>query len=202
MDIQYQGEAGTPASSPWVKKGADNMTGSEIKAAVEAMIGETIDDTKAKVGINEGMSKMDPIVSDLVSSASYTKNIWYSLPAACSRVTEVNINDDENTKYDGYRINADSTKILFLDDNDYLIHYLRKPSKLAVITDTPDMHIDYHDSLITYLKGWFIYTEAIDDDEKLEGRTLMENDFPGQWKQVKRQRSIGRPSQMVAQRCS
>lgn len=176
------------------------MTGSEIKAIVDAFVGETIDNALALIGINEGISKMGPIIVDSVASASYVKNTWYSLPSGCSRVTEVNIDDDNNTIYNGYRINSNGTKILFHDDDAYVIYYLRKPAKIVAITNTPEMHIDYHDSLATYLKGWYKYKEAIDDDEKQEGLHFMNNEFPAQWKQVKRDMTVGKPSQMVAQR--
>lgn len=175
------------------------MTGSEIKAIVDSFIGETIDNAYALVGINEAISKMGPIVVDSVDSASYPANTWHSLPSNCSRVTEVNIDDDDNTVYNGWRINPDGTKILFLDDDDYIIYYLRKPAKLSAITNTPEMHVDYHDSLATYLKGWYIYKEAIDDDEKQEGMSFMAQ-FADEWRQVKHDLKVGRPAQIIAQR--
>jgi hypothetical protein len=160
------------------------MTGLEIKAPADAFVGETIDNASALIGINEGISRIGPIVNDEVASTAYSAHTWYSLPATCSRVTEVNIDDTNNTTYTSYRVMGN--KILFPDAGTYIIHYLRKPAKLSAITNEPEMHIDYHDSLVTYLKGWFKYKEAIDDDEKMEGVNFMNNEFPAQWRQVQR----------------
>jgi hypothetical protein len=176
------------------------MTGLEIKDLVEKSIGVTIENSDALTGINAGILKMGSIIEAEVSSSAYTAYTWYSLPANCSRVTEINRPDTTNSSYLGYRISSSGQKILFADADNYIIHYERKPVRLSAISETPEIHIDYHDSLATYLKGWVIYEDAIDDGEKSEGLRYMEVNFVEEWKAIRKSLKGSRPAQFYAQR--
>lgn len=177
------------------------MTGTQIKTPVDTFVGEVIDNAEALIGINEGISKMGPIVEVTAVSTAYVKNVWTNLPTACIKVTEVNIDDDYNTIYLGYRISSNGQQIMMIDSENYIVHYTREPIPLAVITDTPEMHVAYHKCLTTYLKGWYKYKEAIDAEEKLEGLKFMDTDFYNEIARIKR--SLGnKPMQMIAQRHS
>jgi hypothetical protein len=176
------------------------MTGLQIKSQTEAFTGEIMDNTEALTGINEGISKMGPIVEDEVAATDYISSIWYNLPNNCIKVTEVNPSACLRTVYTGYRTSSNGQQILFADSGSYVIRYNREPNPLAVITDTPEMHVAYHKCLVTYLKGWFKYKEAIDNDEKQEGLKFMETDFYGEVAQVRKSLRSNRNVQMIAQR--
>lgn len=176
------------------------MTGSQIKSKTEAFTGETMDDIEALTGINEGVSKMGPIVEDEVPATDYIASIWYNLPSDCIKVTEVNPSTCSRTIYNGYRISSNGQQILFADSGSYVIRFNREPNQLAVITDTPEMHVAYHKCLVTYLKGWYKYKEAIDNDEKQEGLKFMETDFYGELSQVRKSLRSNRNMQMIPQR--
>ena len=175
------------------------MTGTQIKAQAAPMFRVVIDDADALIGINQGIYKMGDIVDDEIVSTAYTANTWYSLPAACIEVAEVNINDSKNTIYTGWKTNANGQKIMFSDSDNYIIHYTRNPEPLTAITSTPEMHISFHDCLVTYLIGWYKYKKAIDNDEKQEGWLFMSTQFPMELAKARRKLRRG-PTQMVAQR--
>ena len=177
------------------------MTGIQIQSQAEIFLRQTMDaSTQALVGINEGISKMGDLVEDYVPSTAYTANTWYALPADCVKVTEVNLNDGYNTIYTGWRLSPKGQQILFFEDESFIIHYTREAIPLSTINDTLEMPAAYHKCLITYLKGWFRASRAIDDDEKREGENLMNAVFYREVEQVKRQFGRGGNKQMIAQR--
>ena len=177
------------------------MNGLQIQSQAEIFLRESMDSsTQALVGINEGISKMGDLVEDIVPAASYTAYTWYPLPSDCVKVTEVNLNDGYNTIYTGWRLSPKGQQILFPDAETCIIHYTREAIPLSTINDTPEMPAAFHKCLITYLKGWFRASNAIDDDEKREGENLTNAVFYRELEQVKRQFGRGGNKQMIAQR--
>jgi hypothetical protein len=175
------------------------MTGTQIKTQAAPMMRWTMDDAAALIGINSGILKMGDIVDDEVASAAYVSGTWYSLPSACISVTEVNIDNDKNTSYTGWRTSANGQEIIFNDDGTYIIHYSRNPQTLTALTGTPEMHVSYHDCLVTYLIGWYKYKKAIDNDEKQEGSLFMNTQFPMELAKTRR-KLRRRVIQMIASR--
>jgi len=175
------------------------MTGTQIKTQAAPLMRWTIDDADALTGINDGILKMGDIIDAEVPATSYKANVWYSLPSSCIIVTEVNKNDNSNTIYTGWKQSANGQQIIFNDDNTYIIHYTRNPNALQVLTETPEMHVAYHDSLVTYLIGWYKYKKAIDNEDKAEALMMMKTDFPAMVARVRR-KLRRRAVQMVVSR--
>lgn len=176
------------------------MTGSQIKSQAEAFIGEIMDNTEALTGINEGISKMGPIVEDEVSAKCYAANTWYDLPENCMKVVEVNPEGYYGVICVDYRVSSNGRQIQFFNSGSYIIRYNREPLPLQAITATPEMHVAYHKCLVTYLKGWYKYKEAIDNDEKQEGLKFMDIDFYNEIERVRRSLKSNHNSQMIPQR--
>lgn len=88
-----------------------------------------------------------------IDSAYYNANSWYDvLPEDVIKVTEVNINDGNNTVYNNWRMN--NTKILFYIAGNYIIHYKKVPTEPIAVTSVIEVHPMYKQALFDFMLGY------------------------------------------------
>jgi hypothetical protein len=174
----------------------------DIQSAVQTFSESniTVSNTKAVAAMKLALSVIaDKSGYDLqVNSADYTANVWNTnvLPENNLGVSEVNIDDGENTIYLGYQVRG--RDILFYDTGTYIIHYKALPTVPTAIDSTLEVHPIYFDALWEFALGYCRLSKWDGDDNF--GMQLI-TDFRGivneKWDTLNKRKG---PKQMMVQR--
>lgn len=100
-----------------------------------------------------------------VDAAEYAANTWNLdvLPENHLGVTEVNINDNYNTFYSGYRTRG--RDILFYKSGSYIIHYKAMAEEPNSVADEIKVHPIYKDALWDFMLGYCRLSKWDGEDE-------------------------------------
>jgi hypothetical protein len=172
------------------------MTGTDIVARAQRYVDDTIDSDDALVAINEAIDKLGDLglIYESANITAGTANGWYPLPVDMTSL--VSVSDGNGNNYEDFQQRG--LEIHFSASGVYTVFYRKHPEGIAVLTETPPVHVSYHDTLCTYLKGWF---KLKDDDESPDGLRLMsqfENDAAKVFSILRRKRGNGRITVMRA----
>lgn len=178
------------------------FTVQEIKSMAETFAGNTVTITNQKAVDCIKLAIL--IIADRsgydfeIPAADYVGNVWITdvLPENNLGVSEVNIDDGNNTIYNDYQVRG--IDILFRDSNRYIVHYKKLPTEPTNVNSTIEVHPIYKEALWEFMVGYARLSKwEGSDDFGMQLTMDFRSRVAEKWKILNRYTG---PKQMVVQR--
>lgn len=160
------------------------MTGNEIRNAAEVYLGKNISNDSALIGINEALNKigeMGLLYGKIRVNAQAGES--YSLPKDALHVFSVS--DLNGVNYENWSLVGE--EIRFADSGEYIISARKLSKKLENLSEEPDIHRVFHQSLVEYLRE-FASQSFAEFGEKNPDFTMFETSANKAFSFLRRQR--------------